>query len=139
MGWILIVKGVVSGLFFGAWPLLMNRSKMPSGVSAIVLGLVSTAIVAPFGIGDLKLSVIMASDWKYAVFAGIASGVGIVFFNGGLAATNDETVSGFFVVMIIVQVSVAAVYNIAVTGNLNASRIFGFALVPVCAYFLLKK
>lgn len=127
-----------AGLFFGAWPLLMNKSGLPGNLSGSILGFISFLVVTPFAMQGFTWSLITESNWIYAVLAGVASGVGVIFFNGGLAVTTTATVSNFFVMMIVVQVSVSAVYQIIVTQTVTPEKFFGFILAGGAAYLLSK-
>jgi len=129
-------RAIMAGLFFGSWPLLMNRSKLPGDVSGVILSLVSLLVVLPFAMQGFGWSIIADSSWWWAILAGLASGTGVIYFNGGLAATTPSTVSNFFVMMIVVQVSVSAIYQIIVTGNFEIRKIAGFLFAIVTAYLL---
>lgn len=131
-------KAAIAGLFFGAWPLLMNLSGLPGTVSGVILAGVTALVVFPFALNGFSWSIIVESSWWFALLAGAASGVGVIFFNGGLAATTKENVSDFFVAMIIVQVSVSAIYQIIVTQSITPEKFLGFILAGGAAYLLSK-
>ncbi len=47
-------KAIVAGVFFGIWPLLMNKSGLSGNVSSAVFGLGVLMIVAPFAFYELR-------------------------------------------------------------------------------------
>lgn len=131
-------RAIMAGLFFGFWPLLMQKSLLPGNVSAWVFGAVSLAVVTPFAFKEIGSVPFNEVRWIFGILAGISGAIGILSFNGGLSKTTQSTVSDFFVLMMVVQIAVPAVYKIATTGELTISRLIGFTLAGVSAYFLSK-
>lgn len=129
-------KALLAGLFFGIWPLMMNRSGLTGNVSAVVMTSVSLMCVAPFALGSM--SNFAGVNWIMGVGAGVVAALGIMSFNGMLAKATPQTVSTLFVLMIVVQTAVPAIYNIAMNGGMSASRAIGFALAIVSAILLTR-
>jgi len=131
-------KAILAGLFFGVWPLLMNRSGLTGNVSSAVFSGVVFLGVLPLALYNLNTTSLMQANWKFALLAGIAGTIGILAFNGGLAKSTPETVSTFLVLMIVVQVVVPAVYQVILNGGINSAKLIGFVSASVAAYFLSK-
>ena len=131
-------RAVAAGLFFGFWPLLMQRSMLPGNVSAWVFGAVSLAVVTPFAFKEIGSVPFHEVRWIFGILAGVSGGIGILAFNGGLPKTTSATVSDYFVVMMVVQISVPAIYNILVTGRVTPSKLIGYAFAGIAAYILSK-
>ncbi len=131
------VRAVCAGVCFGIWPLLMNRSGLGSNVSPAVLSGVTFLVVIPLVFqGADTSSRLRDIVWTFGVLAGIASALGVVAFNGGLAKSTPENVSTFFVLMVVVQVSIPAIYQVLLTGTVTPSKMIGFVAAIVAAYFL---
>lgn len=131
-------RALIAGIFFGIWPLLMQRSLLPGNVSAWVFGAVSLVIVSPFAFREIGNVPFQEVKWIFGILAGTSGAIGIIAFNGGLSKTTPSTVSDFFVLMMVVQIAVPAVYQVVMTGNLTFSKLFGFAFAGLAAYFLSK-
>lgn len=132
------LKAVLAGLFFGIWPLLMNRSDLSGNVSSAFFGLFALIGVLPFAIyanGGLALP---AANWTMVIWAGVFGAMGLLAFNGMLAGATPKTVSTLFVLMTVVQVVVAAGYQVVVTRQLSADKGLGYVAAGVAAYLLLR-
>ena len=132
------VRAAIAGLFFGVWPLLMNRSGLSGNVSSAVFSGLVFLCVFPLSLSGLNGSILSVTSWPFALSAGIAGAVGVLAFNGGLAITTPETVGTFFVMMICVQIAVPAIYQSIVTGTLPVMRAGGFLLATAATYVLAK-
>lgn len=131
------LRAFFAGVFFGAWPLFMNRSGLNGNVSSVVFGLVSLICVLPFAIQSGSAT-IWTANWTMAALAGISGGIGLLFFNSILANTTPETVSTYFVLTNVVVASVPAIYQTYMTG-LTTTRMCGFAAAILAAVLLTKK
>ncbi len=130
------LKTAIAGVFFGAWPLIMNKSKLPANFSTIVFcgaGLMVATI--PLFLKQTGGSLTGAS-WTIAIISGLVGGIGLLSFSGMLAKATPETVSTFFLVNLLIQISVPALYQVAITRNLSASRGLGFLAAGLAAYLL---
>ncbi len=128
-------KALIAGIFFGVWPLLMQRSGLGGNVSSLAFAVLVALCVSPFAlssIGDLS-----GVKWAFVVSAGIAGAVGILSFNGMLAKATAQNVSVLFVLMIVTQTAVPAIYGIIMNGGrLSLVRLAGFALAIASAILL---
>ena len=127
---------IVAGLLFGCWPLLMNRSGLAPSLSAGVFAGICFATVLPFAWRGHFASA-QGANWYLAVTAGVVAGVALLIFNRMLASVTPVEVGSLFIITLVVQVVVPAVYQVVITGDFSVKRILGFMLA-VLAVFLLK-
>ena len=130
------VKALLAGLFFGLWPLLMNKSGLSGNVSAMAFSGLVLVFVTPFAIGDIGHMTNIR--WMMVVGAGLFGAVGVMFFNGMLARATPQSVSTLFVLMIVVQTAVPAIYQAIINGGVSLTKGIGFALAAIAAVLLCK-
>ena len=130
------IRSVAAGILFGIWPLFMNRSGLTGSIGTFVFAAVVLLCVFPFAVSGLNN--IGNAHWIWAVTAGIFGALGLLAFNSILAKATPQTVGTFFVLMIVIQVVVPAVYQAIMSGGLAFSKIVGFVLAAVAAILLLK-
>ncbi len=130
------VKAVVSGILFGIWPLLMNRSGLSGNLSTFVFATVVLLCVFVVSFSSLQNITITSLPW--AIGAGVVGALALLVFNGILAKATPQAVGTFIVLMIITQILVPAIYQAILNGGLPASKIAGFVLAIVAAVLLLK-
>lgn len=133
----LYTKAFLAGLFFGIWPLLMNRSGLNGRVSPVVFGAIVFSICSFFAIG--KIGDVSKVNWYMALGAGVVGAVGVMLFNEMLARATPQNVSSLFVVAILVQIIAPAAYQIIVSGSVSLSKVLGFVFAAVSAVLLLKQ
>ncbi len=132
----LLVLALVSGLFFGIWPLVMNRSNLTGYMSATIFSLSCFGLCLPFALyGGVRQSANV--NWWVGIAAGLVAGVGLLFFNKMLAGAQKETVGMLFVANLLVQVSVPVIYTIIQTGSCSPKRAMG-VLAAIAAVLLLR-
>ncbi len=136
----LSIKAMLAGLFFGLWPILMNRSGLGGNVSSLVFTSMVLLIVAPFAIASIMGNGTSFSsvNWAIAVASAVAGAVGLLVFNSMLAKATPQAVGTLFVLMIVVQTMVPAIYQTLITGTLSLPRAAGF-LMAIGAAFLLTR
>jgi len=132
----LYVKALLAGVFFGIWPLLMNRSGLSGNLSSLIFTVVVLCGVTPFAIG--KVSNISNANWYMAIGAGLAGAAGILLFNGMLAKATPQNVATLFIVMMLAQIAVPALYQMFLAGGLSLARGVGMVLAGISAVLLLK-
>ena len=72
------------------------------------------------------------------VVAAVLSAIGLLFYNGMLTQAPKEKVGSLFLTMIMVQLSVPALYQIAMSRQLTASKAAGIVSAAVAAILLAK-
>jgi hypothetical protein len=132
------VRAIISGIFFGLWPLLMNRSGLSGSMSPAFFTGTAFLLLLPLAIFGESATTISIVGWSFAVMAGVAGAIGNIAFNGGLAKTTPETVGTFFLMMICVQITIPVINHVVTTGGLTTEKTVGFLLAFVAAYLLSK-
>ena len=126
-----IFEMIAAGVLFGAWPLLMNRSGLNGMTASAAFVIVVFLIIMPVALkSGLAFS---GSKWGYALAAGVCSACGLLILNDGLSLISTEEVAKMFIIMLVVQASVPAVYDIIVNQHfvLKSTAGFVFALLAV--------
>lgn len=129
------LSAVLAGVAFGIWPLLMNRSGLGGNTSAAVFSGLAFLVVLPFAIreGGLAFNPTMVT---FAIGAGIAGGLGLLAFNGMLATATPAQVGRLFVIMILVQVAVPAIYQVIMDGGVSLKEGVGLGFALMAALLL---
>lgn len=132
------VKAILAGIFFGAWPLLMNRSGLSGNVSSVMFCLLVLIGVTPFAIYSNGFT-IPTANWTLVILAGFFGAIGLLSFNGMLASASPQNVGTLFVLMIVVQTAVPALYQTIMSGGFPPiDKACGYAAAAVAAYLLLR-
>jgi hypothetical protein len=131
------LRAVLTGLFFGGWPLLMNRSRLNGDVSSAVFCFFALMTVLPLALKSVGHSLTNV-NWVMAISAGFLAGLGLLAFNSMLAKANPVSVGTLVILMLVVQIAVPALYQVIVTRHLTASGTIGFAAAVTAAYFLTR-
>lgn len=134
------LKAAVAGLFFGLWPLFMNRSGLSGSVSSLVFTSVVLLCVLPFGIRHILGGTedFAQVSWMMAIVAGICSAIGVMAFNSMLANATPQKVGTLFVLMIIVETVVPAAYSVVINGGVSLTRAAGFVFAAIAAILLTR-
>lgn len=128
------LKMILAGVLFGMWPLLMNKSNLNGSTSVTFFAIVVVLIVLPFGIyNGLTIS---GSKWWFAILAGCAGALGLLVFNSGLSKISQHEVGQLFIIMIVAQTVVPAIYHVYVNGELTLKMAGGFVAAIVAAFLL---
>jgi bacteriorhodopsin len=128
------IKAIVAGILFGIWPLMMNRSGLAGNMSAVVMTGVSLICVTPFALSNMGN--LANANWFMGIGAGVVAAIGIMSFNGMLAKATPQNVSALFVMMIVVQTVLPAVYNILMNGGMTLTKGAGFVFAIIAAVLL---
>ena len=127
-------RALIAGVFFGIWPLLMRRSGLSGNFASMIFTVGILICVTPFAIGNVGN--LARVNWIMAIGASATSAIGLLLFNGMLAKSTAENVSSLFVLMILTQTSIPAIYNIIVSGKLTAIKGFGFLFAIIAGILL---
>jgi hypothetical protein len=128
------VRAMLAGLAFGLWPLFMNRSRLNGNLSSFAFGAAATIIVLPFALRSF--GEFATADWKMVVIAGILGACGLLFFNAVLAGATPAQVGKLFVLMVVVQITVPAVYQVILNRHLSIGTACGFGAAVIAACLL---
>ena len=134
------LKAAIAGVFFGLWPLFMNRSGLSGNVSSMVFTAVVLICVTPFALRHIAGGTenFAQVSWTMAAAAGIAGAIGVMAFNGMLAQATPQSVGTLFVVMIVVQTTVPAIYSAVMNGEVTLTKATGFVFAGLAAVLLTR-
>ena len=128
---------ISSGVLFGIWPLLMNKSGLDGFASAAILGGISFITMLPvaFASGQMQ-QVSITPQLGFVLVSGIMSGVGVLLFNTMLAKVSTREVGAMILIMIMVQISIPAIYQMVQSGEFSPKEIGGIVCAFAAAYLL---
>ena len=132
----LSVRAMLTGISFGIWPLLMNRSGLSGNVSSLVLVVVMLGCILPFSVGDLGSIIGPDIKWTFAIGASFFGAAGILLLNNILAVATPQRVSPLLVLAFVLQMVVPAVYHVIVTSGVTLTKGTGFAFAITAAILL---
>lgn len=76
--------------------------------------------------------------WWMVVCSALLGSIGLLSFNGMLAKATPQSVGTLFVLVILVQTAVPAIYQIIMDGGISATKGIAFVLAGVSAVLLVK-
>ena len=129
-------RAILTGIFFGIWPLLMNRSGLSGNVSSLVLVVVMLGCILPFSVGNLWSIISPDIKWTFAIGASFFGAAGILLLNNILAMATPQRVSLLLVLTFVLQMVVPAVYHVIVTSGVTVTKGAGFAFAIAAAILL---
>jgi hypothetical protein len=129
-------RAILTGIFFGIWPLLMNRSGLSGNVASLVLVVVMLGCILPFSIGNLGSIISPDIKWTFAIGASFFGATGILLLNNILAMATPQRVSLLLVLTFVLQMVVPAVYHVIVTSGVTVTKGAGFAFAIAAAILL---
>jgi hypothetical protein len=112
----------------------MNKSNLNGSTSVTFFAIVVVLIVLPFGI--YSGLTVTGSKWWFAVLAGCIGGLGLLVFNSGLSKISQNEVGQMFIIMIVVQTMVPAIYHVYSNGELTLKTAGGFVAAIITAILL---
>jgi hypothetical protein len=129
-------RAILTGIFFGIWPLLMNRSGLSGNVASLVLVVVMLGCILPFSVGNLGSIISPDIKWTFAIGASFFGAAGILLLNNILAMATPQRVSLLLVLTFVLQMVVPAVYHVIVTSGVTVTKGAGFAFAIAAAILL---
>jgi len=108
----------------------LQGSAVFSLVVAVVVG--ATALAA----GALSLREIASAHYGMVFLAAVCASIALVALRSGLSQTASQAVGRMFVVMIVVQISVPAIYHAVMNGGVSVRSGAGFAAAFVAVLLL---
>lgn len=167
------LKALLSGILFGVWPLLMNRSGLIGNVAAGAFSLGCSIAILPFALHSivggqhlansnwlvvfLAASMLVCSiillllalppetmrsslaktNWLIVAAAVTAGALGLLAFNSVMFKATRVQAPALFVLMLVIQISVPALYQAFITGGITLARGFGFVTAVITALLLM--
>lgn len=112
------LKAALAGALLGLWPLFMNRSGLSGTFGAAIVTALSLAVILPavWTEREAGLATLSGAQWWAVLAAGLTSGLGLLVFNGMIASASPAVIGGLFLLMLVVQASVPAIYAMVVGG-----------------------
>ncbi len=127
----------LAGIFFGIWPLFMNKSGLSGNVSSAVFSLGTLVVLIPIAIGSNGFNLPQA-NWTMVALACGTAALGLLSFNGMLAGASAKEVGTLFVIMILVQTATPSLYSVVMNGGITLSKLAGFVLAIVAGILLTR-
>ncbi len=124
---------ILSGFLFGGWPPVAGLSRMNGWTQTLVFEIFACLVVIPICL--FQGVTIRGTSWPFGALAGIMGGVGVLLFVGILARSKPEDLARLFIINLLAQIAVPAVYNCFV-GGLTAKTIMGFILAVAAVFCL---
>lgn len=135
---ILVSQALLSGIFFGIYPLLLNYSGVGGNLRAAVWCLLALIGVTPFALWS-GTSQLASANWWALGGAGVLGALALVLLNGFLAGAKPENAGQLFVLMNVTQIAAGALYFVMMNGwHLPIDKAAGFILAGVVAWLLLR-
>jgi hypothetical protein len=130
------ITSIVAGFFFGVAPLLLNKSGLNGNLSSGITSAIILVCVLPFALSSIVFPT--TPNWWMAIGSALAATCGILLFNGVVSKASPLNIGTLFVLMLIMQVAVPAIYQIIVNGGISLTKGVGFILAITAAVLLLK-
>ena len=129
-----VMKAVLSGIMFGCWPLLISKSGLSGSSVALFGGAVTLLFVAPFALANgVNL---VGSRWWILIITGSMSGIGCLAFNDMMVRAKPTSAATLFIIMLVVQIMMPAIYHVATSQQLSIKTVVGFVAAIVACVLL---
>jgi len=115
----------------------MNRSGLGGNIASFVIVFVMFVCILPFSIGNFGEIFDANVNLKFAVGAAVFGAVAMLLFNSILSKATPQNIGLLFVLMIITQIIVPAIYHVIMTGEVTITKIAGFMLAIIAAILLI--
>lgn len=112
------LKAVLAGALLGLWPLFMNRSGLTGTFAAAIVTALSLAVIMPavWLNQEAGWTTVSGARWAAVAAAALASGLGLLVFNSMISSASPAAIGSLFLLMLIVQACVPAIYTMTVGG-----------------------
>ncbi len=130
----LIISSVFVGIFWGIWPLLMNKSGLNGNISSLAFVVVMFLFILPFNIGGVA-KIPPGVNWILVIAAGIFGAIGTLIFNKMLHEASVKNVGLLIVIEILVCLVISAVYQVCNNG-ITLKQGIGFVFASIAAILL---
>ena len=124
---ILVIWALLSGVAWGTWPLIINKSGLNGSMSAFTFSAVVLVCTVPFAFYNVDRNVLANANWTALVIAGVCSTCGLLMFNGMLAKATPQNVGTLIVIMAVAQAATPTIYQVIMDGHLSLRKAIGFA------------
>ena len=131
-----VIKALLAGVFFGLWPLFLNRSGLSGSVSPFLLTCLTLVFVTPMAVYNWDVNA--GANWLMLLSAGITASMGLIAFNSMLSKEKPENVGMFVVIMTLMQISIPTLYTSYMVGGLSMTKLFGFLLAILAGVLIVS-
>lgn len=131
------VEVILAGIAAGAWPLVMQRSGLIGAPVALLCGLIALIaatilIMASGGMQGQSQPII----WWIALGAGLLSALPFLLLGDVIGRTSATSLSTLYVLLLLVQISIPAIFYIVINHGVTLKQGIGFLLAIVAALLL---
>ncbi len=132
-----IKLALLAGIFFGTWPMFMNRSGLNAYNASLTFTAVTLVAVSPLAIWfrGQQTGVI---NWVVAISAGLIGAIGVLVYNHILSKASKDDIGNIIAAQVLMQVVTGAVCQAIVSSSMNPTKIIGFALAAVSVVLISK-
>lgn len=130
----LIMSSIFVGIFWGIWPLLMNKSGLSGNISSLAFVVIMLVCIIPFNISNFG-KVPVGVNWILVIIAGIFGAVGTLIFNKMLHEASVKNVGLLIVIEILVALVISAIYQVCNNG-VTLKQGVGFIFATIAAMLL---
>jgi uncharacterized membrane protein len=130
----LIMNSVFVGIFWGIWPLLMNKSGLSGNISSLAFVVIMFVCIVPFNISSF-VKIPTGINWTFVITAGICGAIGTLLFNKMLHEASVKNVGLLIVIEILVCLVISAVYQVCNNG-ITLKQGIGFVFASLAAILL---
>jgi len=114
--------------------MIANRSGMQGNPLSVCLLAVALLLNGAFAVKQ-GINLPNTQGTLLVLVAGVLMGAGMLFFNGMLARVSKEQVASMFILMMVVQVAIPAVWQL-LNGNVSPRQLVGIAAAVIAAILL---
>lgn len=129
---------IIAGIAAGAWPLIMQKSGLIGAPVAVVYSAIS--FVAALGLfwwtSGLKVTQGITVSWWWAVGAGVLAALALLFLSDVIGKTSSVQLSTLYIILLIVQISIPALFYVAINHGVTLKQGIGFAAALAAALLL---
>lgn len=129
------IRAALAGVFFGMWPLFMNRSGLSGNVASLTLAVTGLAIILPLAFYDGFQSLNNINVWPL-LGACITSILGMLVFNSMLSKVANQQAGMSIVIMIMVQLTVPVIWTFVRYGDFSTKKVLGIITAFVAVALL---
>ena len=133
----LLFKAVLAGILFGSWPLFIGKCGLGSSTATLFTTAFTFLFVMPIAITNGIT--VAGSRWWIAIVAGCMAGLGCLAFNDVMIKSKPTSMALMFVIMLVVQISVPALYHVFVNQQFSIKTIAGFIAAIIACILLYSK
>ncbi|HEU5115001.1 MAG TPA: hypothetical protein VFT82_04525 [Candidatus Paceibacterota bacterium] len=128
---------IIAGACAGSWPLIMQKSGLSGAPAAIVYSVCSLAVALILFAAAKGSAGTAPINWWVALAAGLLAAAALVLLSFVIGKTSPGQLSLLYIVMILVQVAVPAIFFAFTNGKITLQQVLGL-MAALLAAFLLK-